>query len=130
MMVCESTVVNSFALVFFNAKNVQPATLAELAGSTLQGRACGATAARSYADTFEVRTTLITEEKTPGTTNIVGAGVNYDSPTGAFDFLYQKRWAIYKVADGAVTHYFLLILSEAVSASTSVRPVKMYYIQK
>lgn len=129
---CDDASTTSFNVVMLQQAGLQQATLAELAGQTMTGLACGPTGPRANANTFvfNADASIATETAGPATftTGSTAAAVQ---PTGFVGTPgYQQRWAIYKLAAGGGTQYYLLNLFEALSASSPDLPPRLYFLQK
>ena len=128
---CDDNSTHTFNVVMFQQAAVQNATLADMAGQTLTGLACGATGPRANANTI-----VFTADGAIATESI--AGSSFTGPTaskmqpGGSESTpgYLQRWAIYKVAAGGGTQFYLANLYEALAASSPDIPPKLYFLQK
>jgi hypothetical protein len=129
---CDDTSTNTFNVAMLQQASFEAGGLADVAGQTLTGLACGPTGPRANTNTF-----VFNADASLATEKIGGSSFTSSSTAAAVTpggFVgtpgYQQRWAIYKVAAGGGTQVYLFNLYEALAASSPDIAPKVYFLQK
>lgn len=128
---CSNNSGSSFDVVMFRQADVQPATVAELAGLTLQGRSCGSNGLRAAAG-FSLAISANGQQATEvrGNSTWMYPAADMAAPNGQPTTPGQRqRWAIYKVAASGGTQYFVSSLWQSTDTGEA-RPPNLYFLQK
>jgi len=132
-LVCANTLTPHFTGTLFRQSDTQVATHWELAGRTLTGIACGASGPRStgYRFVFSASGDSAIEYSGDSTWNYGAGAPDYMERTTSCKVSgggFCQRLVIFKLTDGAATHYFLMVLWQ-VDPTLPARPVNLYILQ-
>ena len=132
-VVCANTLTPHYTGTLFRQSDVQTVTHWELAGKTLTGIACGASGPRAngYRFVFAANGESAIEYSGDSTWNYGAGAPDYMERTTTCNVSsggFCQRLVIFKLADGAATHYFLMVLWQ-VDPTLPARPVNLYFLQ-